>query len=284
MDERTRWLSKLAFSGRMRIRSERLEALGHEAAASFLAKEASSVQDAVNRVSSDNDLTPAQAHRVAEQANLHTWEALFGGGADPDASFEPADHAKTAASRRDPVPVRHVNDDYLFPPNVVHVGVVEKVASVVDDYEALNPRADLVARYKDLDAVLTKAASMDVDLRAQWAEVHPHFEDEFLRAVRDDGLPVVKTAKVLADVSGDPLLVAGLVRDLLPRIGDVDADAEMSKLASAVHVDIEHPLVAATVALSKLASGLRTVEKIRELTRTELNETQRQLAEAAHGA
>ncbi len=276
MDAEQVFFEKLASSSLGGDNSERLKLLGKQAVRRWADEDASTLTDAVRSVVSDEDLSREQVQRVAEAANQAAWAANFHDGGDSDTHFAPADadqvlEGLAPQAERSATPLR---TDYLddpigeqLPPDTLLDDAfrVEKAASVRDEYPALNPNLDASQQLIALDAAVDfsgyTAERLQSELPQLGESVYQHIKQAHLR----DGLGILQIGNAIASVTEDPAFAHEVIKAAAARLEasgvPIDERTEQTKLAQAVVINTEHPLLAEVVRFEQLA---KTAAKLQQ--------------------
>lgn len=258
------FFEKLAEETGTETSSEHLKLLGKRAAKLYVEKEASSLTDAVRSVLGEESLNRDQVQRVVEAANQSTWDQMFYGQGNSEAHFEPAagDRILAALAESAVVTEPPVLDYYDDPKTVSSGPSIDDVAQIlgikeVPEYESLNPHGDA-----ERNQVKTAAAE---DL-LRWTEdklelAAKEASEQFYRMVKQAYLSgegtIVQISRAVAAAVEHPEFAIGMMKTAAERLEAegvvIDKKAEFEKLAEAVVVNHEHPLMQQAAALEKVA-------------------------------
>lgn len=268
------FFEKLANSSLGSRPSEHLSLLGKRAAGLYMREEADSLTSAVRSAVGDENLNKDQVRRVAEMANQSTWRTLFHEGGENDTQFEPADADAVLgemAARPDEVSYDTSDMDYLndVPNQVPATGVdlAETFGMKVDseEYAALNPASDETAvAEKTASAVDVSRHSVDL-IAAQLAQASEEFYQMVKQAHLTDGVGILQISSAIGQVMQDPTYGVGLMQQVSTRLAGegvrFDSDEEMRKVAQALVVNTEHPLMVQAAVIEKLAFSFYSADQ-----------------------
>lgn len=268
-------LEKLAGSYGKVESSDHLELLGKRATGLFLSKKASSLNDAVAQVATqEGNLNNDQIRRVSEMANQAAWKELFVTQGTKDASFDPADSDEVLSDLAvEPGQVVDPNTDYLMdvpgelPPDT-DFNALFGLEGDVPDYPALNPLGEVEATQQKV------AAAQDLVLHGQNRVAHEleqmgeQFYQLFKQAHVRDGFGVCQMASSIGDVLESEQFAQHIMQNAAKRLQDegvkINPAAEQEKLAHPVVLNTNHPLVLAAGKLEKLAAAYANTLVARE--------------------
>lgn len=264
----TDFLEKLASTPSRVGSSDRLAMLGKRAAAFYVGREAESLTDAVGRVvAEEGDLSSEQVRRVAEAANQATWDELFVKNGDKQVSFEPADSSQVLESlsiREERVSPPML--DYLDEPRGEQIPAdldLKQVFGVKDpeDYPLLNPLREAQEQSEKtaaaLDVTRSAADALLSDLEASGERFYHLVKQAHLR----DGHGFLQVAKAVGAACEDDGFVQRVMEKIAERLKSegvrFKTSQEIEKLAQAVVVNAEHPLLVEAVRFEKLAAAYK---------------------------
>jgi hypothetical protein len=269
-------LEKLADASTSRSSSEHLKLLGKRAAGLFVRGEVDSLNEAVGRVVDEEDgLTRDQVQRVSEMANQATWDEKFHRGGDPATIFEPASSSHVLDSLAEKaVQVSEPSLDYSNDPpkeaipDDVDLAEMFGVKKDTPEYDALNPLGEVQATREN-----AKAASDTLrhTLDKLGSALHESGE-KFYQMVKQAHLKydhgVVQIAQAVALVTESPSFADEIMKTAAERLRSegvaINTQKEMEKLAEAVVVDEEHPLLHAAASFEKAAQAYHKASRARD--------------------
>lgn len=245
--------------------TERLGMLGKRAAGLYLSKEAESLTDAVRAVvSTEEGIADEQVRRVTEIANQATWKTLFVEKGDRDVEFEPGDSTRvidTLSTRAETVTRNPVLDYMEDPPGEEPPDVDLKALFGVKEDLAI-PAFD--ATREALESHEKTAAARDV-IRHGIDLLQPDLEDSAERfyglvkqAHLTEGAGFLQIARAVGMVMEEDFAqrVMESVGKRLQAEGVVfDEGTEKTKIAEAVVVDADHPLLVEAARFEALSSA-----------------------------
>jgi hypothetical protein len=264
------FLTKLAEGTTGGTTSEHLSLLGKRAASRFMTKEADSLSAAVRSVVGEESLNRDQVERVTQAANQAAWRGLFHEGEqDPNIEFSPAKIDEVIQQpEASPAPLQQ-SMDFLEPPvgeqlpsdvSLEEAFGVDKTASQ-DEYPELNPAAGAAALH-------TKTAAAEGFLRsdADRLEIEVgRLEDTFYELVKQahlqHGHGILQIAGAVGEICEEPPFARAAMEKVAQRLQRngviINRASEMQKLAMAVTVDTEHPILTTYASLEKTAHAAR---------------------------
>jgi len=252
--------------------SERLGMLGKRAAGMYIAKEANSLTDAVQTAIQDEGLSADQVRRVSETANQATWKELFGNQGNRDVQFDPADSSEVLdrlSTKPEVVQKNPVLDYMEDPPGEAAPDVDMKALFGVKDEPGL-PAFDSL-RESQVDHEKTAAAAdvmrhgLDL-LQPELETASARFYSLVKQAHLTEGAGFLQIARAVGMVTEDDFAqrTMEVVGKRLQEEGvEFNHTGELSKLAEAVVVDAEHPVLVAAVHLEKVAEAFSRAAKAR---------------------
>jgi len=269
------FLMKLANSSAPARSSEHLQLLGRRAAKLYAGGEAPNLTDAVRDVvSKEEELTREQVSRISELANQEAWKVLFAENGERQVQFEPADAASVIgelAERPKEVDVRNLEHlDFLADvPNQeipADLDLAEMFGLKKDspEYEALNPTVEE-------QAVVEKTASMKdfarygIDNAASLlADAGEEFYQLVKKAHLDEGAGILQISKAVGVAINDPEFARDCMQKAAERLSRegvaFNRRDELEKVAHALVVNSEHPLIQAAANLETVAFSYYSAE------------------------
>jgi len=241
--------------------SERITSLGRRAAQRFIDSDDRNLTAAVSSVvGEEGDLSRAQIERVSEAANQQAWKSLFvEGGSESGVDFEPADASDVLSEVAPSAPeVSEINTDYHREPALPASGM-DQLLSAFDaepgpDIARLNPAADAEAVHEKVSHARNFAQSaMDnayLGLNQQAEEVYV-----LIKTAMAEETPFELVCRAVAHACEDPAFAADVLKVASARMSQDGTKVCMDKVAHAVAINDEHPLVIQTALLEKQAQA-----------------------------
>lgn len=245
--------------------SDRLGMLGKRAAGMYIGKEAGSLTEAVSStVSLENDLSDEQVRRVTEIANQATWKEMYSVQGNRDVQFSPADSAVVIdqVSTRPEVVIRNPVMDYMQDPPG------EQLADDVDLQKLFGGKEDALPAFNTSREVVDQhektAAAADVMrhgvdlLSPELSRSAERLYDLVKQAHLVEGAGFLQIARAVGQVTEDDFAqrtMEVIGRQLVSEGVVIDERKELSKLAQAVVIDYEHPVLVEAVRLEKIAQA-----------------------------
>ena len=245
--------------------ADRLGLLGKRAAGLYLNKEAGSLTEAVrSAVSAEGDLSDEQVRRVSEIANQATWKEMYSVQGNRDVQFDPADSAAVieAVSTRPDVVVRNPVMDYMQDPPGEQIADDVDLQKLFGGKEnmlpSLNPSRDVVDQHEKT-AAAADVMRYGVDLLSpELSRSAAKLYDLVKQAHLVEGAGFLQIARAVGQVTEEDFAqrtMTTIAQQLVAEGVVIDERKELSKLAHAVVIDYEHPVMVEAVRLEKIAQA-----------------------------
>lgn len=245
--------------------TERLGMLGKRAAGLYMSKEAESLTEAVRSVvSSEEGLGDEQVRRITEIANQATWKELFVNQGDRNVEFEPGDSSRvldTLTTKPQTALGNPVLDYMEDPPGEEPPDLdLKQLFGVKEDptLPSFDPAREVFVEREKV-AAAADVARHGIDLlRPELEASAERFYGLVKQAHLAEGAGFLQIARAVGMVTEEDfaqrvMTTAG--QRLVAEGVAINELAEKVKLAEAVVVDVEHPLLVEAVRFEKLAGA-----------------------------
>lgn len=267
------FLEKLADGHTSQSSPDHLKLLGKRAAGLFAKNAASSLNDAVSQVASEEGVYGReQVSRISEAANQAAWQSFFHETGDGSAAFEPASSSAVLESLSEKAPSSEepILDFLQDPPGetLPNIDLMEAFGvKEPEPYEDFNPAGEAEQTQVKLSAAQDMMRYSADRLGNELTEKRSRFLDLVKRAHVTDGngfLQICRAVGTACQSSDFAKELMTQAKDHLEASGVVFNNAqEAEKLAHAVVVNTDHPLMLAAAELEKLSSAYQTALRAR---------------------
>ena len=271
------FLQKLANAQTPRTDGDQLKLLGRRAAGLYTRGEVPNLTASVELIASEEGLAGEQIRRVAEVANQQAWNELFIRGGDREVEFPPANADRVIGGMAvkpnvidGPDPKTDFTQDLPNENFPEDMDLAKLLGAPVNptEYPDYNPlRGDEIGVEKKASAVDLARFGVD-QLVTELATHGEKFYGLVKQAHLMDGVGILQIGAALRDVFESPEFGAEILQQCAARLEregvKFDTAAELQKVATAVVVNVDHPLVQTAALLERLSFAHYSAEDTHE--------------------